>query len=62
MFNKCEFCQRYYPNSKGEMKCHATNYELQYDYACKDALDRMMLVLTAERCKEENYYVNTRKS
>ena len=51
--NKCEFCEKYYPVNKGGTRvCNASNYSLQYDNACSKALDRMMAVLTVERCKE----------
>lgn len=41
--NKCEFCEKYYPVNKGGTRvCNA----------CSKALDRMMAVLTVERCKE----------
>ena len=53
IFNKCQFCDKYYPSSNGTMKCQAGNYDLKYDYACKDALDRMMAVLTGERYKKK---------
>lgn len=52
--NKCQFCEKYYSGSNRTMECHASNFELKLDNACKDALDRMMLVLTAERCKKED--------
>lgn len=60
--NKCQFCEKYYPGSNGTMECHASNFELKFDNACKDALDRMMSILTVERCKKEDYYDSTRNS
>ena len=51
--NKCEFCEKYYPSSKGGNKvCNAYNFELKCENVCSKALDRMMAVLTVERCKE----------
>lgn len=59
--NKCQFCEKYYPSSNGTMKCNASSYELRYDNACKEALNRMMAILTVERCREETINVSTRK-
>ena len=52
--NKCQFCEKYYPSSNGTMKCQASSYELRYDNACKEALNRMMAILTVDRYKKED--------
>lgn len=54
--NKCQFCEKYFPGSDGIMKCNAASYELKYDNICKDAIDRMMNVLTVERVKKSTDY------
>ena len=54
MIDKCQFCDKFYPSHNGTMKCQASNYELKYDNVCKEALNRMMAVLTNERRKEDS--------
>jgi len=60
--NKCQFCEKYYPSSNGTMKCQASRYELVWDNICKEAINKMMTVLTVERCKKEEYHDSTRNS